>query len=462
MDRREFLRTTGLALGTARLLEAAQIPTTRDLGRNRKMEELYEQCLRRNWVEGGEYSNLPYAWIASGEGFHHYLAACDAALCGILTAMENPERAREMFRNHWHWMEHNSDFPKGSAGYGMIPGIVRVDHGAYYRNFKLSQTPLTAWGVWEVYEQDRRKEFLRESLPHLLTNHEWFERERDIDNDLLVEVGSYTQWAQALRYESVEAALDPTEEEIANEISSYYVGGRPGLKTNFVGRMTNRKKEPTGERYYSDLESVEMTAGMVLAEKSIARIASELGESGLASQYLGLARRREQAMNRWMWDAKDGFYYDINRDTHEVFRLKTAMGFLPMVSGSCSGEQAQALVQNLLNPSQFWTRFPVSTYSRPALEDAKRGRVESSVLVNFLLNADLSQYGFQEEAKTLTEVTLERVQGPVWAGRWNSDTGEPVGPARAASAALVILMIEQNYGGMKERFRAPAPEGEHA
>lgn len=324
---------------------------TGNLAHNRKIEQVYEYCIRRNRVAGGAYDTLPYPWIASGDGLWHYFAACDAALCAMVTAAVEPEWTREMFRNFWHWMTGNPNFPEGSPGYGMIPGMVRVDHGPYFWTFKLSQTPLwawavweayrqdpkeagwapmgeertqrtyrnhwhwmehhpnfpegspgygmipgvvvtdrspdfftfkytqlplTAWGVWMVYGQEGNRAFVEESLPYLRKYHRWYVSERDIDADLLIEVGSYTGEVQHARFEGLDF--------------------KPSLDRM---RMTNRQGQLTGDRWYGDVELVEMTCFVIRMEKVLAEFEERVGDGEAAGRYRNLATQREAALNRW-------------------------------------------------------------------------------------------------------------------------------------------------------------------
>ena len=54
-----------------------------------------------------------------------------------------------------------------------------------------SQAPLLAWGVERVYARNRDLELVRQSLKGLEAFHDWYWRERDLDEVGVVTVGSY-------------------------------------------------------------------------------------------------------------------------------------------------------------------------------------------------------------------------------------------------------------------------------
>lgn len=425
---------------------------TNSLFLNRKIHLVYENSLHRNWVPGGEYAGLPHWWIMSGgeKCRHSWLA--DTCLATLANAPFRPEQSMEAYRNFWHWMDNNPHSPRGTPRYGMIPAGVLTDHGSYYSTYYYSQTPIIAWTLMGIYGQTGDKSFLRESLPRLVAFHDWYERERDIDEDRLIEIGSYGQEERQPRMETIDLKQELDELAIRNEAGGYWAHwgrGKPGVHMS-VDRLlvTNRQKEPTGDRFYANVELVESTAGMILMEKSIADAARELGESTLETRFRAFASAREAAMNEMMWNPDDGFYCDLNRDTHEKLRTKGWGQFLPLLSGSASKEQAAQMVKRLSDPRQFWTSFPVSLHAQRDLSDSSADVRDTSVAVNCLISVGLHAYGYHDLALELTKQTIEMLDENRCEQRYSSATGKALGGCYESIAAMVLPMICQSYYGV--------------
>jgi hypothetical protein len=398
---------------------------------DRKIDGIYK-VLGENWVDGGLCENLPWPYIVSaGEGFRHMWLWDTAFGVAGWAPMADP-RTKLTYRNHWHWMDHSPNFPEGSPGYGLIPGVIVTDFGPDFLTFKYSQYPLEAWGIAMVYRQDGDKAFVEESLPYLRKYHRWYASERDIDGDLLIEAGSYTGETQHARMEGFDF--------------------KPSLD---LMRMTNRQGQLSGNRWYGDAELVEMTSFVIGMEKILGEFEELLGDAAAAQHYRDLAVRREAALNQRMWNEEDGFYYDIHRDTHQPIRVKTVFGFMPLFSGSCSKQQAARLVAHLKNPEEFWTPCPVPTEARnePTFRPPDYGRCDTCIETNYLVAAGLCNYGYYDLARELTDLSFQMVDEKTCRENYNSVTGEAGGARFVTFNACLPLMIWQNYYGIGEDFR---------
>lgn len=58
------------------------------------------------------------------------------------------------------------------------------------------------------------------------------------------------------------------------------------------------------------------------------------------------------AINKYMWNEEDGFYYDVDKDMRQV-GIKTIAGFMPMLAGACDGHQKECLVKWLNDKDTF-------------------------------------------------------------------------------------------------------------
>jgi Trehalase len=167
---------------------------------------------------------------------------------------------------------------------------------------------------------------------------------------------------------------------------------------------------------------VDMSCQMVMQYNDIATIARELGQPEKAKVALAEAKAISDRINRWCWDEKDGFYYDVDA-AGKKFRKKTACGFWPMIAGVASEQQAARLVEHLKDPKEFNRPFLFPTLSA----DEKEYRPDGGYWLggvwapsNYVIIKGLERYGHEAFAAEATEKYLAAMNevfkktGTVW------------------------------------------------
>jgi alpha,alpha-trehalase len=82
-------------------------------------------------------------------------------------------------------------------------------------------------------------------------------------------------------------------------------------------------------------------------EKDFALMASLVGKQKDAKQWKEKAADRQQRIEKYLWDAKRGLYFDYNFMTRTLSTYEYAATFYPLWVGLASKEQADAIVKNL-------------------------------------------------------------------------------------------------------------------
>src|SRR5271169_5511001 len=82
-------------------------------------------------------------------------------------------------------------------------------------------------------------------------------------------------------------------------------------------------------------------------EKDLARMSSLLGRPEDAARWKARATDRQKRIQKYLWDAKQGLYFDYNFVTSTLSTYEYATTFYPLWAGLASPEQAQAVVKNL-------------------------------------------------------------------------------------------------------------------
>lgn len=100
-----------------------------------------------------------------------------------------------------------------------------------------------------------------------------------------------------------------------------------------------------------------MSSQMVLLYRNLAYMLKAVGRDERAGHYTGMADEIAGQINRHMWHADDGFYYNVD-DAGEPLRVKTVAGFWPMLAGVADHQQARWLLFHLRNEKEFWRPLP--------------------------------------------------------------------------------------------------------
>jgi alpha,alpha-trehalase len=82
-------------------------------------------------------------------------------------------------------------------------------------------------------------------------------------------------------------------------------------------------------------------------EKDLERMSLLLGRPQEAESWGARATERRKRIDEYMWDAKQGLYFDYDFTTHSRSNYEYATTYYPLWAGLATPEQAQAVVKNL-------------------------------------------------------------------------------------------------------------------
>ncbi len=266
--------------------------------------------------EGG-VGHHRFPGCCEGTGYFHvpiaYSAQCHAR---ELRWLPDPERARGVILN----------FLSQPKANGQLHGRIYVNH------LEGTDFYFADWGgaVLAVDQVHPDAEFLRAVYPALVGYNEWLKRERDAEGSGLIDV------------------ID--QYETGQEYMSRYLAVSPEADSE---RWENRIR----------LKGVDATVYSYQLQRALARIAERLKEPGDAARWTAAAERTGAAVRERMWDAKSGMFSDV--DPHDSARtgVKAAVCFYPYATDIVTIDQIPGLKRHLLNPSEFWTEYPVPSTS---------------------------------------------------------------------------------------------------
>lgn len=210
---------------------------------------------------------------------------------------------------------------------------------------------------------------------------------------------------------------------------------------------------------------------LVLEYESLADILVRQGKDG--TEFSNKATGLKQAINREMWDERDGIYYsqDIlffktDRSFGEIkfheglapswnsvpYKIRFWGCFLPLYAGICDGERAERLCEHLSDDDVF-AKCGIRTLARnEKMYDLSKSSNPSNwlgaiwIVSNYLIYEGLVRYGKSELAERLRTATCELLEtnlekyGEMFES-YQPDTGEPnLHPGFLSWNLLAIIM----------------------
>ena len=161
------------------------------------------------------------------------------------------------------------------------------------------------------------------------------------------------------------------------------------------------------------MASMDVTSWSFAARRALAEICRLRGDAAAAGAWAEKARVVAGALRRGLWDAKRGALFDRDRsgNTVDVLCHNTLRC---MYWGSISKAMAARFVrEHLLNPSEFWTPFPLPSVSagdpafRNAPENNWSGQSEGLTYQRAILA--LERYGYSRIVTRLGEKLIDAV-----------------------------------------------------
>ncbi|TMN71467.1 alpha-glucosidase [Pseudoalteromonas sp. S1727] len=394
---------------------------------------------------------------------------------------------------------------------GFIPDLVAYnlspERGGDGTNWNERNTKpsLAAWAVWQVYEYTNDKQWLAEIFPKLVSYRNWWLTNRDHngngvpeygatvdkahttdDGKLRFEVQTATGWAAQSGLENYKdqliahpqkqiktpaqtaASWESGRDDAAvfgfissEQLDRYIKNG--GKATDWhVGFAENFDKSGRLIGYSLLQESVDQASYMAADNRYLSKMAKELNYPRQASYFLKQATKLRAYINRCMFDKTTGYYYDIEIAPQPlangcagkplVKRGKGPEGWSPLFNQVASVEQAQQVVDVMLDEKEFNTYVPLGSaaLSNPAFgaDIYWRGRVWLDQLYFGLVG--MSHYGYCEKAQQLSEQLLTHADGLLASAsireNYNPLTGEQQGAPNFSWSAAHLLLIMQKQG----------------
>ena len=239
---------------------------------------------------------------------------------------------------------------------------------------KITQPPVLALGAKRVHEIAPSPEWIADIYPKLSAYLTWDFENRDRDGAGLME---------------------------------WEIEGNPLCRSGESG-MDNSPRFDAA----TQMDAVDFNAFLALECEIMAEFAGMLGRNEDAADWTRRHARLCRLIRERLWSADLNFFVDHDIEKNALSGIMASSGFLPLLCGAASPEQAQALARHLRNPETFGTPFPVPSVAacqaRDEAKDMWRGPVW--INLNWLIAEGLDRYGFTELSTELRDKTRAEIE----------------------------------------------------
>lgn len=173
--------------------------------------------------------------------------------------------------------------------------------------------------------------FLRVAYEGLKRYAEYFDRERDHEQSGLYDIQNHYETGQ--------------------EYMHRYIAVHPNADQDHWGDVFR-------------LKGVDVTVYLYELKRALADVAMKLrlGSKEIDRWNSGAEQIKQAILNR-MWDGKEEMFFDVDPADGKRTNVKAAVCFYPYMTDIVSEQHLRGLKKHLLNPKEFWTKYPVPSSS---------------------------------------------------------------------------------------------------
>lgn len=391
-----------------------------------------KEIFKGNTFEGySKWKKTHYKFIAPASVEYTFQWLWDSSFHSIVLSNFDTRWAKEEILNHL----------KAAWEDGFVPHIIfwggrylDLPHWAFIeskfntrpRTSAITQPPVLALAVEEIFKKDPDKEFLKESLPKIAKFHRWLLENRDPDKDNLISIISPNESGMD-ELPVFQYTLGYLKE---NPAILHYTHRKVDLLNQFYG--FNSKK--ILDKDYFNVEELLFNCVFIEANRSLARLFSELGEEDEVKFFKDLALRYENSLLEKCWDSEDKIFYSLYSKKDLKAKVKTIASLLPLFLEGLKGEQLEALVKHLVDPNEFWRPYPVPSVSAdepfyfpqdpPAYKVKLLWRGPTWINTNWFIVKGLRKHGYDNLADQIVEKMVEMIEERGFREYYNPETGE--------------------------------------
>ena len=252
--------------------------------------------------------------------------------------------------------------------------------------------PLFAWAEYENVLMQGDKEYIKTLLYErqvLQKHYEWFESLTEKTN-----------------IEGVHACTCLIKEEKGYR----WEGGRSGMDNTPRGRTTEHAEMQRPNN--PDMLWLDAICQQALSAQMIAKLFALLGDVVNEQFWKKRYEDKKETVNRYYWDELDQFYYDIDCNTGDFYKIMTIASYWALTAEIASKEQAEQLVKQLHNTKTLHAKAPFLSLSRSDNDYQPDGRYWRGGVwlpTAYAAVRGLDNYGMYEDARVLATELIQHM-----------------------------------------------------
>lgn len=323
---------------------------------------------------------------------------------------------------------------------GMLPhmiywtpgNVIQVEWGKPGTS-SITQPPIIATAVSNLLEQDNDTDFLDIIYPKIKKFYQYLLTKRDVRGHHIIGI------------------INPDESGEDNSPRFDLALGLPPEQTldeNFKRRLKliqeniacDFRVKNCMENFFW-VKDLPFNVLMIKNLRDMVTLAKLMKNDEDAHYFAEQAQLIAEALKQYMYE--DGLYYSVYDLDYKKIKVKTWALFSPLYAGLFSQEEAKAVIQNhLLNPNEFWLKYPVPTTARDEAAFDPNGfwRGPTWISTNWFVFQGLLNYGYVDIAKEIVKASKSMLEKSGFRERFNPLTGQGLGATNFTWGGLIIDM----------------------
>ncbi len=327
---------------------------------------------------------------------------------------------------------------------GMIPHMIYWNHPNKTKfplikwgkngTSTLTQPPMIAYSVWEIFQKDKDLQFVKSVYPGLYHFYRYLLTERDPHEKHLIGIMNPDESGEDNSPRFDKPLGLPPKQTLEENTKRRFELVKQNISCNFDA--------PFCMRNFFWVKDVPFNCIMVTNLKLLSELAKKVGHPHDAVYFAEKAENISGAMRKLMFE--DGIFWSTYGKNYQKIKVKTWAIFAPLFANILSPQEAKTLVEShLLNKKEFRTPYPVPTTSldEPSFNPDGFWRGPIWIGTNWFIYKGLQNYGFKDIAREIKESSLTLIQKSGFREHFNPLTGEGQGAENFTWGGLVLDMV---------------------
>lgn len=337
---------------------------------------------------------------------------------------------------------------------GFLPSIIRwqgtqlIDIVAWLlfqgKTSRLTQPPVVAIAVEEIFKETGDVGFVTEVLPALDRYYRWLGTERDPDGDHLISI--IHPWEGTDDSPAFDKALLGKKEGRPNAPTVYFSFYK--LLVGYWLMGWDLKKILAS--YQFNVENVMFNCIYAQSLRSLKKLYLAINNLEAAQDYEQRANLVEEAILKHCYNRDRGLFFDVihRGERYEHNTTVTLSSLFPIILDKVPRQIQEELVSHLTNPHEFWLPYPVPFVSKKETafnpsDNLLLWRGPVWINTNWFVWRGLVKHGYKELASQLAKKTIGLVARSGFREFYNPFNGRGEGQNNYSWSTLIVDMLEK-------------------